>query len=349
MNSILPIPGRLTRRSLYVLSALVGLSAPLVSEPLVVEFFDIAPGEGVLHGASGVTSFGWDGPWHSNADWQGSTVSYDVVEEGLAYPGATDGYGGAMRVVNQLQDSGSGYFIGNVSANYRDLDSSYNSGVLWIGLLAKPEVHREFAGGANSAMVGFFQIVFTSKSLWTGDGRHLGVGNNGWGDYLWVVGGLMVNSQISSAFNMDHEQLVFPVLKVDFDNLEVSFWMNPDVEADDPGAPIWTTSISENLEISRFAIFDGSHRASNGNLSDFTGTLIDQIKMGTTYASVVPSNGVSAAEWHGYEIVDGWVYTGDWMGWLYVADAPWVYHPSAGWLYFEGSEPSGEWVFSPRP
>jgi len=52
--------------------------------------------------------------------------------------------------------------------------------------------------------------------------------------------------------------------------------------------------------------------------------------------------------WGGYAVNDGLVDTGDWMGWLYVGDAPWIFSYSlSGWIYT--GEPimvdPGSWVY----
>ena len=55
----------------------------------------------------------------------------------------------------------------------------------------------------------------------------------------------------------------------------------------------------------------------------------------------------STATWYGYEIVDGYVDTGAWMGWLSVAEDPWVYsYLLQGWLYMpEQSTDNGAWLY----
>jgi hypothetical protein len=54
--------------------------------------------------------------------------------------------------------------------------------------------------------------------------------------------------------------------------------------------------------------------------------------------------------WAGFEIVDdaGSVDTGSWMGWISVADAPWIYHYGlTSWMYIEesGVGQAGGWVY----
>ncbi len=334
------------RRAAWCLALFPFLSA-LPAETLVYEGFDIPPGTGALHEASGATSFGWDGPWHSDPGSSGGNVSFNVAAQGLAYDGATGGFGGAMQVANGLEGSSGNYYIGNVNSHFRNLDRSYSEGELWFGFLAKPSVRIE--GGPG----GFFQVMLTSRSFfYGGDGRHLGVGANGWGDIMWMVGGHLVHGEISSPYSMLAGNLVFMVVRVDFDNQQVSMWANPDAAVSDPGSPIWTLPLLTNdfgeglLEVSRIAIFDASHRTS-GNVRDYSGTLIDQIRLGTTYASVVPRDGEEAM-WYDYPVTDSWVDTGDWMDRINVANDPWLYSPALGWMALGEMHSTGAWVYKPR-
>ena len=54
-----------------------------------------------------------------------------------------------------------------------------------------------------------------------------------------------------------------------------------------------------------------------------------------------------APTWFGWNVgADGWVDTGDWIGWVYVAEDPWVWiHGSQSWAYMP--DESG-WAFVPR-
>ncbi|MCC5806885.1 MAG: hypothetical protein JJU00_11215 [Opitutales bacterium] len=323
------------------------LTAPLSAETLVYEGFDIPPGTGALHEASGATSFGWDGPWRSDPGSAGNNTSFNVAEQGLAYDGATSGFGGAMEVANGLESTSGNYYIGNVNSHFRNLDRSYSEGELWFGFLAKPSVRIE--GGPG----GFFQVMLTSSSFFYVDGRHLGVGANGWGDIMWMVGGHLVQGEISSPFSMLAGDLVFMVVRVDFEEPRVSMWANPDPTVSDPGTPIWTQPLVTNeagealLEVSRIAIFDASHRTGSA-VRDYSGTLIDQIRLGTTYASIVPRDGDEADTWNGYPVADGWADTGDWMDWVNVANDPWLYSPAFGWMEMASMDEAGAWVYLPR-
>jgi hypothetical protein len=52
----------------------------------------------------------------------------------------------------------------------------------------------------------------------------------------------------------------------------------------------------------------------------------------------------------GYSVTDGYADTGDWMGWVYVNEAPWIFNDSIqGWMYVDaaGSNEMGSWVYLP--
>ncbi len=55
--------------------------------------------------------------------------------------------------------------------------------------------------------------------------------------------------------------------------------------------------------------------------------------------------------WNGFPIFDDWVDTGHWMGWLHVANAPWVYSwDLAKFIYMPGEgDGSGAWAFILNP
>ncbi len=328
---------------------------------LVAEGFDIASASTTLHNNRGAESFGWDGNWFSRIDllndssgiYQG--VSHQINAEPLSY-GGIQGYGGSLQIHNVMsQTSDPGFWIGDVTRNYRDLDRTFDSGVLWIGFLAKPVIHRESSGGDNAALIGFFQLVFTSKnsSDWTnlsnGDGRLLGVGIHTWGDSHWAAGGHVASHTVSSNVDMEDGEVAFLVLRVNFDELEVDFWINPDPNAMEPGQPEGSFSIMEGLRISRVAVFDGSHNDSHGNVADFSGTRFDQIYFGTSYPTVTPKSDPVLNVWNGFPIIANWVDTGDWLGWLQIANSPWNYSPSVGWLYMPEPQSDGTWLFRPKP
>lgn len=59
--------------------------------------------------------------------------------------------------------------------------------------------------------------------------------------------------------------------------------------------------------------------------------------------------------WAGFPVINnppGWANTGDWMGWVQVDFAPWIFNDSLQqWLFIEEEDitENGSWVFMPRP
>ncbi len=61
---------------------------------------------------------------------------------------------------------------------------------------------------------------------------------------------------------------------------------------------------------------------------------------------------IEGSSWQGYDLDEnGFTDTGDWMGWVMAANAPWVYNMDlGGWTYIpdEAISDSGAWVYVPR-
>ncbi|MDP0499689.1 MAG: endo-1,4-beta-xylanase [Verrucomicrobiota bacterium JB022] len=48
----------------------------------------------------------------------------------------------------------------------------------------------------------------------------------------------------------------------------------------------------------------------------------------------IPEHPDATGTWLDYPQVGDWAYTGDWMGWVYVSQAPWIWTPT-GWTYIQ--------------
>jgi len=61
----------------------------------------------------------------------------------------------------------------------------------------------------------------------------------------------------------------------------------------------------------------------------------------------LPGTSTATDAWVGYDVVNGWAATGDWMGNAYVADAPWIWSDELGWMYIDDSysSTSGAWAW----
>lgn len=70
-----------------------------------------------------------------------------------------------------------------------------------------------------------------------------------------------------------------------------------------------------------------------------TSLAIDYMGLSETDAEVTNT-------WYGYEIVDGLVDTGEWLGWVFVSNDPWIYHYDLeSWVYFPAQDtPGGAWM-----
>ena len=81
--------------------------------------------------------------------------------------------------------------------------------------------------------------------------------------------------------------------------------------------------------------------------------LMDELRIGTTWESVTPTEaGSGPAMWGPYEILAGDnVDTGPWMQWLHVGNPPWVWSYALGrWAYLPEThlQASGAWIYLPK-
>lgn len=68
---------------------------------------------------------------------------------------------------------------------------------------------------------------------------------------------------------------------------------------------------------------------------------------GPTFGTANPSRGDS---WMGYPVMDGWADTGDYLGMVYVVEAPWIYvYDTMSWMLApnDGGTDMGNWVYLP--
>jgi hypothetical protein len=75
---------------------------------------------------------------------------------------------------------------------------------------------------------------------------------------------------------------------------------------------------------------------------------------GLTFTNIMleVSGGSSPTTWAGYDIVEGWVNTDDFMGWLYVGSDPWIISSAlgGGWIYLPEDfvSETGAWSYIPK-
>lgn len=56
----------------------------------------------------------------------------------------------------------------------------------------------------------------------------------------------------------------------------------------------------------------------------------------------------SALPWNDYPVRYNWVNADDWLGWVYVGHAPWIWTESLGWAYQATESTSGGWFYISR-
>ncbi|MCC5808338.1 MAG: SUMF1/EgtB/PvdO family nonheme iron enzyme [Opitutales bacterium] len=280
---------------------LVFAGTPLTSETLLYEGFDMEPG--VLDNKSGATSFGWrmDGGeeitwWAWEQDEPGFSLYHGVTADGLSYPGI-ESVGGAFEFRDEAQQGN------NVVHRFIPGFLSYfsTSGQRWISVLMNPSIDGDPENG------GWFQFTL-SDAVAGHNSIYMGISNNPTRDQtVWSAGGERLKENgvsgakwaVSDVPVIDGET-VFLVMKLDFDAKTAAWWVNPDPAAEDPGDPVSEFTMVEDLGVDRVMLRvynNGPAQGQDG--ADYTGTRIDEIRMGRTYSSVagtVPSPVVAHPE-----------------------------------------------------
>ncbi len=272
---------------------------PLPAETLLYEGFDMEPG--VLDNKSGETSFGWrmDGGeqvtwWAWEQDEPGFSLYHGVTAEGLSYPGI-ESVGGAFEFRDEAQQGN------NVVHRFIPGFLSYfgTSGQRWVSVLMNAQIDGDPEGG------GWFQFTF-SDSIAQHNSIYMGISNNATRDQtVWSAGGerLYENGVRGEKWSTSDVpvvdgETVFLVMKLDFDTKTVAWWVNPDPHAEDPGDPVAEFTMVTDLAVDRVMLWVSNNGPSQlqdepdfegqGLGADYTGTRIDEIRMGTTYRSIAP-------------------------------------------------------------
>lgn len=242
--------------------ALTFLTATAVASgtTMVYEGFDIPAGD--LHGTSGATSMGWDNEWHSQYDDDGPVNQHTVTAGGLTYPNLATS-GGALQI-----ESGGEFALDHT---FRVLDSTYDSGSMWASALIRLSTT---AGGTGS-----FQISYQNGDY----NNNLYMGTE-WAGSEWQIGrGPEGDARSDSGVAAIGDETFFLVMHMDFAAEEARFWVNPESGIADPGAPATSITSEEFGPIDRVSITSGSF-----DDVDFTGTLVDELRIGTSYEAVAP-------------------------------------------------------------
>ena len=75
--------------------------------------------------------------------------------------------------------------------------------------------------------------------------------------------------------------------------------------------------------------------------------LIDDIYVADTACVSDPTTGEPCKQWCEYPVVNDWAYTDNWLGWLFVREAPWLYSSELeSWIYEPNCPgPQGAWMY----
>lgn len=244
-----------------IIALIFTLSASVQAVLIAYEGFDITPGVGALFNASGATSSGWTNNW--------GAASNNVIAGGLTYTsgGALNTVGGAA----QLTVANGGSFRG-FTPYY-----ATGTGTYWVSFVGQISSNTSYSGlslfNTSNEMLFFGQ---TSSS------------NPDWSVRAFGTPAIIVTS------NIERTEQVFVVTRVDFnvnaDLDEVRVWMNPVVQEAEPDLESATIIITNiNLAGTSRASAFGQIRlqqSANGDNGVF-----DEIRIGTTWESVVPITG----------------------------------------------------------
>ena len=267
-------------------AVLLGAVSPLAGQDpvtLTYEGFDIPPGE--IDFTSGETSWGWkrDQSGEQLTWWAWDQPTNDfyhaVSDGGLEYPGLSS-IGNAFEFLEET------YNETNLNWVYRLLPRFYSydsSGQLWLSALFNPKITGDPGGGGwfQLCLSDFHNAVYlglsnsTDQSVWSAGGERLKL--DGVSGEKWAYSEVPV---------IDGET-VFLVMHLDFDNKTAAFYANPPVDADDPGTPVAEFTMWSDMWFDKVMMWSVNAGPSvEGEGADYIGSRIDEIRLGTTYASV---------------------------------------------------------------
>jgi hypothetical protein len=286
--------------ALPAIAIALGALNPAVAELLVYEGFDIPPGE--IHDQAGATSFGWRVVDAAEVNWSalsGEDLYHGVADAGIAYPGLA-GVGNAFEFRDEaVQGSNAAHrFLPNTPFPYF-FGYYFTSGQYWISATFTAKIEGDPAGS------GWFQFTL-SDPIAMHNSIYMGISNNATRDQtVWSAGGerLKIDDVQGEKWSLSDVPVedgvpVFLVMKLDFDNKTAAWWANPPLGVDDPGEPVdaftmWTDLIVDRVmlrvvnngpsQLQDVPDFEGQ-----GLGADYTGSRVDEIRIGTTYASVAP-------------------------------------------------------------
>ena len=138
----------------------------------------------------------------------------------------------------------------------------------------------------------------------------------------------------------------------------IYMWVNPDLSAGENlgAAQVAVEGITDNdgvpVNFSNLAWI--SPWVGNGdNFRPYAEMLLDEFRVGTTWAAVTPTGGTTVPKWGPFVILsDIYVDTGSFLGWIDISGGDWVWNLATNKYiflpeeYFQAS--SGAWIFMPN-
>jgi len=273
---------------LHPLATLAAFALTSSAYATLITYDGFTGGTGVLHGTSSVDSTNWRNPW----DNQGGTlaVGYSYSNASpltfgllLSSPDYATG-GNAFQTTGRdvLANFGSAWDLaGAVSSPFNT--QRVDSGVVWASFMLRKDVNNQspnavtfhpsnipwFTGGTPRLSVGYIGGEFGPGLSDVGGGKFIAIE---------FVGSATVSAVTPVPVVIGQTNLI--VLKFDFDADQVSLYVDPStLGGPPPASPTAVLAMEDGFGIRSIGWYAGRDPGSGS---------LDEIRMGTTYASVTP-------------------------------------------------------------
>jgi|GEM_PF-3203709 len=280
------------KHNLKLAGIVAGMTSALVagassSDPLAYD--GMAPATGMMQGVNDPASYGWRSPW----DIQNQNPAYQFVSGSLSYgPLLTSGNkarvgGGWVQGGRSLDGAGMGIFD---TAGF--CSDAWTAGLIdqksvWISFLAQYE-------GSNTDLR---LSLGNSNISWYSDVAAVQIGTFGGANDTWaarVNRGATIGAQdyvapVSLATILAEPTTKLFVVNIDNDNARVRVWINPAFSSLGNTEPAPAASF-ENVAYTGRAFKNFSTYPSSGN-----NMLLDEIRVGDSWASVTPASAAGPA------------------------------------------------------
>lgn len=232
-------------------------SDPASAQVLVYEGFDIAAGTSGLDNSAGGTSQGWT----PSSAW--SPSGKDIVVPSMAYIDTTG---------ISLRTAGNRVATDTLVDSFRTLPATINSGTVWISLIARA------TAPSSSGYLGIVLQSGATNQFFVGE-RFL---SNRWSIERSSIAGQEADSDIVA------NVASFLVARIDFNqgttpgNENAYLWVNPDLDFPPSVAQASATLMNfQSIDFNRVAVQGGYMTGGNE---------LDEIRIGSTFADVAPSD-----------------------------------------------------------